>query len=44
VDATFIAHMNRGVEIMAARVRSLADMASLLPRNQAVARTAAEGK
>jgi hypothetical protein len=35
VDAAFVAHMNRGVEIIAARVRSLADMASLLPRNNA---------
>jgi len=44
VNAPFVAHMNRGVEIMAARVRSLADMASLLPRNQAAAHTSAEAK
>jgi DNA sulfur modification protein DndE len=44
VDTIFIAHMNRGVEIITARVRSLADMASLLPRNQAAAHTAAEAK
>ena len=31
LDAYFVAHMNRGVEILAARVRSLADIASLLP-------------
>ncbi len=31
IDGPFVAHMNRGVEIMASRVRSLADMASLLP-------------
>jgi hypothetical protein len=31
IDGPFVAHMNRGVEIMASRVGSLADMASLLP-------------
>ena len=35
VDTAFVAHMNRGVEIMASRVRSLADLASLLPQDTA---------
>jgi len=32
VDTVFIAHMNRGVEIMASRVRNLGDLGGLLPR------------
>lgn len=31
LDSWFVAHMNRGVEIIAARIRTLADMAGLLP-------------
>lgn len=30
LDSWFVAHMNRGVEIISARIRSLADMGSLL--------------
>lgn len=41
LDTAFVAHMNRGVEIMASRVRSLADLAGLLPREK---RENAEGK
>jgi hypothetical protein len=32
VNTYFVAHMNRGVEISTTRVRSLADIASLLPQ------------
>jgi DNA sulfur modification protein DndE len=31
-DACFVAHMNRGVELVTTRVKSLADIAALLPR------------
>ncbi len=31
LDSILVSHMNRGVEILTSRVRSLADMASLLP-------------
>ncbi|MBN2564060.1 MAG: DNA sulfur modification protein DndE [Phycisphaerae bacterium] len=34
IDGMFVAHMNRGVEIMVARVRSLADLAGLLPKQR----------
>ena len=31
IDKFFIAHMNRGIELMAARIKTLADMSSLCP-------------
>jgi DNA sulfur modification protein DndE len=34
LDRMLVAHMNRGVEILTSRVRTLADMASLLPRGR----------
>lgn len=34
LDLLFIAHMNRGVEIVASRVRSLADLSSLVPEGR----------
>lgn len=34
LEGMLIAHMNQGVEILSSRVRTLADMASLLPRRK----------
>ncbi len=44
VNAAFIAHMSRGVEIIAARVRTLADMASLVPRSEMAGSIPTEAK
>ncbi len=35
VDDIFVAHMNRGVDLIASRVRSLAELAQLLPQPRA---------
>lgn len=43
VDNAFVAHMNRGVEIMTSRVRSLADMAGLLIDEPTVVSDATHG-
>lgn len=32
LETCFVAHMNRGVEVLAARVKSLADLSGLLPQ------------
>ena len=37
VNTHFVAHMNRGVEIVTSRLKSLADMGSLLPQAQPAA-------
>jgi DNA sulfur modification protein DndE len=43
IDEYFVAHMNRGLEIMTSRVRSLVDMASLPPVSQSSS-TSLEGE
>jgi DNA sulfur modification protein DndE len=43
VDAPFVAHMNRGVELITSRVRTLVDLASLLPTQAAVSGRRAKG-
>jgi DNA sulfur modification protein DndE len=39
LNTHFVAHMNRGVELIASRDKSLVDIASLLPRTQAATDT-----
>ena len=34
MDIMFVAHMNRGVEIVSSRIRSLSDLANLLPEGR----------
>jgi len=37
LDSAFVAHMNRGIELLASRVRSLSDIAALLPKRAGTA-------
>jgi len=39
VNTHFVAHMNRGVELVASRVKSLVDIGALLPHDQSIAGT-----